>query len=209
LDKAGLSQTDSEGYRLRTDGTGRLRLEIQTLGGQFIQYTRICKMIRDQWKRIGIDLTVQENERSLAERRNIANENQLYTFVADGSEHLFTFPDNIFPYQPIGGSGAQYALWFQSNGAQGKEPPERMKRVMIEFKRAFGVQESERVEIGKEIWRTLTDEVYRIGVIGLSPAAMGVRIVKNNVGNVPSRQYNSPDGKTPAISRPTTFFFKS
>jgi hypothetical protein len=26
---------------------------------------------------------------------------------------------------------------------------------------------------------------------------------------VPARQYNSPDGKTPGISRPVTFFFKS
>src|SRR5690606_28244750 len=144
---AGLDKKDSEGYRIRTDGAGRLRLEIQTLGGQFIQYTRISEMIRDQWKRIGIDLIVQANERSLAERRNTANENQLHTFVADGSEHLFTFPDNIFPYQPIGGSGAPYAVWFQSNGSQGKEPPAPMKRAMLEFKRAFGVPEEERIKI--------------------------------------------------------------
>jgi hypothetical protein len=28
------------------------------------------------------------------------------------------------------------------------------------------------------------------------------------MGNIPSRQYNSPDGKTPGISRPATFFYK-
>jgi hypothetical protein len=29
------------------------------------------------------------------------------------------------------------------------------------------------------------------------------------MGNIPSRMYNSPDGKTPGISRTPTFFFKS
>ena len=42
LDKIGLAKKDAEGYRLRTDGKGRLRIEIMTLGGQFLQFTQIC-----------------------------------------------------------------------------------------------------------------------------------------------------------------------
>jgi peptide/nickel transport system substrate-binding protein len=56
LDKIGLAKKDAEGYRLRADGKGRLRIEIMTLGGQFVQYTQISEMIREQWKKIGIDL---------------------------------------------------------------------------------------------------------------------------------------------------------
>ena len=77
------------------------------------------------------------------------------------------------------------------------------------FRKGFGVPEAERVELGRQIWRIVTDEVFAFGIAGLSPAAMGVRIVKNTMGNIPSRQYNSPDGKTPGISRPVTFYFKS
>ena len=40
-------------------------------------------------------------------------------------------------------------------------------------------------------------------------ASMGVRVVKNNLGNIPTRMYNSPDGKTPGISRPVTFYWKN
>jgi hypothetical protein len=29
------------------------------------------------------------------------------------------------------------------------------------------------------------------------------------MGNIPSRMYNSPDGKTPGISRPATFYWKT
>ena len=72
-----------------------------------------------------------------------------------------------------------------------------MKELMEKCKKAFGVPEKERIQLGKEIWKIAAEEVYIIGVVGLGPASMGVRVVKNNMGNIPSRQYNSPDGKTP------------
>jgi peptide/nickel transport system substrate-binding protein len=210
LDAAGLNKKDAEGYRLRTDGKGRLRIEIMTLGGQFLQFTQIAEMIREQWKKIGIDLTVQEVERSLALKRTAANEQQLGAWNNDGSEHLFTFPLHVFPFEiaTVASSGPLYARWFQSAGAQGKEPPARMKELMEKFKRAYGVPEKERIQLGKEVWKIAAEEVYNIGVIGMGPASMGVRVVKTTMGNIPSRQYNSPDGKTPTISRPVTFFWK-
>src|ERR1700704_1873205 len=211
LDKVGLAKKDAEGFRLRTDGKGRLRLEIMTLGGQFLQFTQIAAVLREQWKKIGIDLVVQEVERSLALQRTAANEQQLGAWNNDGSEHLFTFPTHVFPFDTIAvvaSSGPLYAKWFQSAGTQGKEPPARMKELMAKFKRAYGVPEKERIQLGKEVWKITAEEVYIIGVIGMGPASMGVRVVKTNMGNVPSRQYNSPDGKTPTISRPVTFYWK-
>ncbi len=102
-----------------------------------------------------------------------------------------------------------YARWFLSNGQQGKEPPPKLKEIYELFRTGFGVPEEERIQIGRQIWRIVTDEVIAFGVVGLSPAAQGVRVAKNTMGNIPSRQYNSPDGKTPAISRPATFYFKN
>jgi peptide/nickel transport system substrate-binding protein len=211
LDKLGLSKKDGDGYRLRADGKGRLRIEIMTLGGQFVQYTQIAEMIREQWKKIGIDLTVQEVERSLALKRTAANEQQLGAWNNDGSEHLFTFPLHVFPFElaAVATSGPLYVKWFHSAGAQGKEPDPRMKELMEKWKKAFGVPEKERIQLGKDIWKIAAEDVYIIGVIGMGPASMGVRVVKNNMGNIPSRQYNSPDGKTPGISRPATFFYKN
>src|SRR5439155_684384 len=78
LDKLGLDKKHSEGYRQRTDGKGRLSIVVTTWGGQFVQYTRISEMIRDQWKKIGIDLQVQEVERSLGQQRSAANETQMW-----------------------------------------------------------------------------------------------------------------------------------
>jgi len=209
LDSLGLSKKDGDGFRLRTDNGQRLRLEMMTEGGQFLQYTQIGEMIRSQWRAIGIDINVQETERSLAERKSAANETQLFAWVADGSEHLFTFPSHVLPSDTTTAMGILYAKWYLSNGRDGKEPPGKLKEAYTLFKKAFAVPEAEQIDLGKQIWKIVTEEVFAIGTVGLSPAAMGIRVVSNKLGNVPDRQYNSPDGKTPGISRPVTFFFKS
>jgi peptide/nickel transport system substrate-binding protein len=47
-----------------------------------------------------------------------------------------------------------------------------------------------------------------MGTVGQSPAFMGVRLVKNNIGNVPERQANAQHVRTPFSSQPSTFYFK-
>lgn len=79
---------------------------------------------------------------------------------------------------------------------------------MEKWRKGFGVPEAERIKLAKEVWAMAADEVFVIGVVGLGPASMGVRVVKNSMGNIPSRQYCSPDGATPAISRNMTFYYK-
>ncbi|HMF12359.1 MAG TPA: ABC transporter substrate-binding protein, partial [Gemmataceae bacterium] len=210
LDKIGLDKKDDQGFRLRQDGTGRLRMEVTTVGGQFVQFTQIMEMIRQQWTKIGIELIVQERERTLAEKMAGANETQLYAWLADGSEHLFTFPDHVFPYSLLTeAGGVLFAQWFHSGGTKGEEPPPKIKHVMETFKAAFSAPEEERVKMGRDIWKTVVEEVHTIATVGLSPAAQGTRIVKNTMGNIPSRMYNSPDGKTPGISRTPTYYFKA
>src|SRR5207248_1491273 len=129
LDKVGLTKKDGDGYRLRTDGKGRLRLELVTVGGQFVPYTPVGEMIKQQWKKIGTDLDVKELE-------------------------------------------------------------------------------GNRVKNAKEIWRIAVEQMWSIGTVGQSPAVMGVRIVKNNMGNVPDRQVNAQHARTPHSSMPITFYFK-
>jgi peptide/nickel transport system substrate-binding protein len=209
LDGIGLTERDSEGYRMRSDGTDRIRLELMTYGGQFLQYTQISEVIRTQWQQIGIDVQINEVERSLGESMHAANETQMYAWTSDGTDHFHNYAGNAIPIGSGSFHGALWGLWFQSNGEEGEEPPESMKKILDNFRRSFGVPEEERIALTKEIWAILTDEVYLIGVVGLSPAAQGIRIVNRDMGNIPARQYNSPDVKNPAISRPVTFFYKT
>ncbi len=209
LDGIGLDKKDAEGFRLRTDGKGRLSVEVTTLGGQFVQYTRISEMVRDQWRRIGIDLRVNEVERSLAIRRAAANETQMLAWSNDGTDTLYSYSGWLFPL--AGGSWymPEYGKWFASDGAQGKQPPERMRELMAMWKKAFGVPEAEQVRLGKEIWKIACEEVWYIGVVGQSGAVQGIMVAKTNLGNVPERFANVNLTWPPSIARPVTFFFKS
>ena len=212
LDALGLTRRDSQGYRLRTDGEGRLRLEMTTVGGHFLQFTQIAEMIAEQWGKIGIQADVNEVERSLAITRVGANELQIHLWQNDGTEHFFASPWHIFPLSQSGLGGPNigplWGQWLVSNGAQGREPTAPMKKLMALWQQGFGVPDTERIEIGKAMWRVAVEQQWAIGTVGLSPAVMGVRIVSNHLGNSPDRLYNSTDGMTPAPSRPETFFFK-
>jgi peptide/nickel transport system substrate-binding protein len=210
LDAIGLQQKDADGFRLRPDGSNKpLTIEVTTWSGQFVQYTQIMEAIREMWQKIGIKLAVKEVERGLGIQLATTNKNQMWAWNNDGSEHMFTFPVHVFPFDQLSANGSLNGLWFQSNGEEGEEPLPFIKEIMAKWRKAFGVPREERIKLGKEIWAISADEIHIIGVIGLGPAAMGVRVAKTDLGNIPARQYNSPDARTPSISRPVTFFWKS
>lgn len=209
LDEIGLTEKDSEGYRLRTDNGERLVIEVVTVPA-FIQFTQLAELVKEDWAEVGIFANVVEQERSLAFGRRDTNETQIIVWQNDGSDELFLFPDHAIPVLPTSGMGPGYGRWFSSKGKEGVEPtdPEVIK-VQEMFASAAGLTPEERIELGKEIWKIAVDQVWVMGTVGQSGAFMGVRVVKNNMGNIPSRHFNIQAGQTPNISRPATFFFKS
>ncbi len=106
--------------------------------------------------------------------------------------------------------GYPIARWFASNGEQGKEPGDpRMKKALEMFRSAPGKKPQERNKIAQEIWKIIVDDQFSIGTVGLSPAAMGVRIASRRMGNIPARQINAQHARTPCSSHPATFYYKS
>jgi peptide/nickel transport system substrate-binding protein len=210
LDKVGLTKKDAEGYRQRSDGKGRVRLEMVTVGGQFVPFTQVGEMIKQQWRKIGIDLDIKELERNLAFTRDNNNENQIITWANDGSEMLFLFPRHVLPVDAAEAHmGMAYAKWYASKGAAGKKPDDpEMQKAFDLFRNAYGMKEEDRVKTAKEIWKIVVEQTWSIGTVGQSPAFMGVRLVKNNMGNVPDRQTNAQHVRTPYSSQPITFYFK-
>jgi peptide/nickel transport system substrate-binding protein len=83
-----------------------------------------------------------------------------------------------------------------------------MRQLMDTYRRAFMVPEPERNALAREVWKIACDEVWTIGTVGLSPAIVGVRLVKTTMGNIPARLYNSASHKSPGPARPEQFYFK-
>ena len=53
------------------------------------------------------------------------------------------------------------------------------------------------------------DQQYGIGIVGQSPAVMGVRLVSNKLGNIASRVCIAQHCRTPGNSHPETWFYKA
>jgi peptide/nickel transport system substrate-binding protein len=115
----------------------------------------------------------------------------------------------LFPFDGGSAVGPLYGRWYASRGAAGKEPPPRIREVMAAYTKAFSVPAAEHIAFGQQVWRIAIDEQWTIGTVGLSPAVMGVRVAKGNMGNIPARQFNGSTTLSPAQSRPETFFFKT
>ena len=208
LDKLGLTKKDSEGYRLRLDGGGRLRLALTTYLG-FLPFTQIAEMVVQHWQKIGIRGEVQELERGLATARMTANEHQIYFETQWGADNLYGHQPLLFPAQRQNPLGPLYGMWYASAGAQGKQPPPRMRELMEKYRRSFGVPDQERTKLAKDVWKIALDELWAIPVVSNSPASQGVRVIKTNMGNIPARLWNSAVSDNPHVAHTETWFFKS
>jgi peptide/nickel transport system substrate-binding protein len=207
LDKIGLDKKDSEGYRVRTDNGQRLRIELLTYVG-FLPFVQIAEMIREQWKKIGVQADVTEMERGLATKKYQANEHQIMFETQWGTDNIFGHTPLFFPYDQWSQTGPLYGAWFASFGQQGKEPTGRMRELMDLYRKAAGQPDEERIKLGKQAVGISVDEAWIINVVANSPASQGVRVVKNNLGNVPERVWNSAVSDNPMIGHPETYFFK-
>jgi peptide/nickel transport system substrate-binding protein len=207
LDKIGLNQKDSEGYRLRTDGKGRLRIELGTVGAAFLPWTQQMEMVAQHWKKIGIQADVKEQERSLADTNARSNLHQTRIW-GGGSPEIFLWPRHDFPSEvnePF--SGTHYATWYATNGAQGKKPEDPdLLRVYDLMREGAGVETEPRNKLAAEIKKLVVDNLWVLGTVGFRPM---VRVISNRLSNVPERLAWYPRNRTPGSTHPSTYFFKS
>ncbi len=209
LDAIGLTKKDSEGFRLRTDNGQRLRIELQVTKS-FVPYPQQAEMIVQQWRKIGIQGDIKEMERFLATQRSRNNEHQIMLWSNGGSENLYLFPRYTLPVDPSDAVlSPEWAKWFVSNGTLGSKPNDPLILKAFElFRSAAGQKEDERNKTTQEIWKLAIDQQWSIGIVGQSPAFMGVRLVSDRLGNIPDRTCIAQHCRTPATGHPETWYFK-
>jgi peptide/nickel transport system substrate-binding protein len=212
LDRIGLTAKDGAGYRLRPDGTGRIRLDYQSVRS-FNDFPRMGEMIKEHWRAIGIDLTVATVDPTLLTQRSLSNELMLSGHQV-GTDDPFLRPDTLLPTVTnayAGMIGIPYAKWFATNGGSGVEPPRsvgRLKDAMALYRKGLRSSDEERVAIGQEIFKLHADQVWTIGVVGFGLGIYGIYTADNRLGNVPRRILNTLHQKTPSNALPMTFYYK-
>jgi peptide/nickel transport system substrate-binding protein len=207
LDKLGYTQKDSEGFRLRKDGKGRVALEFLQVD-RLADFAAIGEMIKQQWQKIGIVLSLTPAASGLAQQRIAANQAQMTGNVV-GTEEPFLFVGTLSP-TPGGFAqimGVPYSTWYNSGGRQGKEPPALIKQQMDLLVRGRTASDAERINIGKQLFQNAIDNVFNIGLVA-QDLSLGIRIAKTTLGNVPERTLNANTLFSPVGVMAQTFYFK-
>jgi peptide/nickel transport system substrate-binding protein len=103
--------------------------------------------------------------------------------------------------------GPLFRTWYQTDGAEGLEPPEEIKQIVNIIDEAKVSGRERQIELAQELFRIWADNVFEIGTVGLTPMVQGVVVANENLMNVPALAGNDWPMRTPGNTRPEQYFF--
>ena len=212
LDRLGLDKKDDEGFRLRSDGEGRLKLEfIDTAGPPWKVAT--AALIIEDWAKVGIDVNYITEAWPVFSEREGGNLHQIARLDIDVNART--------PTSLVEGRHAfpGYQNWYASrkgarllgSGAVAVEPPADdadFWRLVELSDEAATLRYKDRTENYIESQKIAVENLYVIGIMGDTPAFGGVIIAKNNFRNVPDKAKNVSELQNPGTGRTAQFFFE-
>lgn len=200
---------DDEGFRTLPDGE-RLEIVIHTTTA-FGPWPDIAEQVARFWGAVGIRSRPDVQERSLNSERVGSNQVIANIFHNDDTNDVFARPLKM---SPVGGStfqpnfGPLWGLWWRTDGEEGMEPPADVKRIIEIVETGPTLPPEEANELAKELYRWHVENQVMIGVIGQSPAVMGVVVVSDGLGNVPATWASDIFFDTPFDAFPDQFYWK-
>ncbi|MEM7132720.1 MAG: ABC transporter substrate-binding protein [Chloroflexota bacterium] len=203
LDGLGLERGD-DGIRLRPDGEP-LSFTIEVVAA-FEPWADIMELVSVYWKEVGVDSNVQVLERSLFYERKAAYEHTVIVWTGADGIALVMDPRSYMPYSRESLFGVAWADWWQSDGAQGDEPPEAAQKQQELF-------EQLQVTVGDEAQAAIMTEILDIAaeefwVMGITKYYKGYGIVKNNFKNVPETVWQWHVSSAPAQTNPEQYYIE-
>lgn len=187
LDEIGLTDRDSQGFRLGLDGEP-LMLIIAANTAWPPETPDVMELVRGYWAEVGINATVQPEAGELWTARHNGGEHDLSARGAHfggGPVHP-TLNGNTFA---LGGWqwAPEWALWLDTDGEQGVEPPDDVKRIRELREEILGEpDQARRIELIMEVFQIHMDNLWSIGLVVDDPKINQQTIVTNRVRNYPT-----------------------
>ncbi|NLF12315.1 MAG: ABC transporter substrate-binding protein [Anaerolineaceae bacterium] len=203
LDGIGLTATDDEGFRLRPDGEPlTINIEYSPVFGP---WRDTVAMICAQWAEIGIRGVPTEEDRSLFTTRGAANEHDASIWTIDRCATPLGNPHWWHPHTGGYGWAEQYAIWYNTRGEQGEEPPEDIRRMFDLYDQMKGATLDQLPGLAEQYFDHWSDNLWVIGTVGNLPALV---VVKNSFRNVPEEAVSDVRQNTPGNTAPEQYFWK-
>jgi peptide/nickel transport system substrate-binding protein len=211
LDSIGLDKKDSDGFRLRTDGSGdALVFELSYIANYFIDYESIAELTQEDFNAVGIKTFLKaEDVKLYADRR--ANNDHVLVAGAGGAAGA-RYATNLTEWFGIGAayrnwySGAEDAYAAGNPVATPTDPG--ILRLATLTDEAKLLRYGDRVENYLETQQIIIDNMYSIGFVSGTPAFNGVVVVKDYFKNVPAIAPNQSQLQNPGIARTVQFYME-
>ncbi len=194
LAEMGLSDSDGDGTLERPDGKPLvIRLVYSSQGVP----VKMMELVRDYWTAVGVRVDLKEVTSDEYRASGNNNDLDLTTWKYDGNAGPTISQDTTVFVPPFGdffnpGTGAKWATWKQTDGAEGVEPPADIQKLWELSERfiqaEFGSDTSN--EIGAEIVKIHTDNMLKIGTVGDIVAPFLWRNDLQNVKPIKSKTYD-------------------
>jgi ABC-type transport system substrate-binding protein len=204
LDRAGYTERDDDGFRLRPDGE-RLAFTLQVRLGTISTWVDIAELAKRYWERVGVEARVQTGASELVIGRVEANQHDV---VMDdgypGLDDVLLDPTWYFPSH----AGCQWAIpwgtWYATGGEEGEKPPAQIRRQMDLYDQVKASSDtSQRDALFQQILDIAREEFV---LIGTALPIGGYSVVKNNLHNVPSSMPWSTTFPSPGWTNPEQYY---
>ncbi len=202
-----LPDKDANGFRLKPNGDP-LELEIGVVPA-FANWVDVGQIVVENWAEVGIRARVEVRERALHFQMRDTNDLQIEIWNEDTTGFPFSGQPKMDPRsQPALSFGPLYRQWFLTDGEEGIEPPEEVKRVVNIIDEAKVSGREQQIELAQELFRVWVDNLWEVGTVGLTPMIQGVIAVNDDLVNVPEVAGNDWPLRTPGNTRPEQYFFQ-
>jgi peptide/nickel transport system substrate-binding protein len=185
LDDIGLTERDADGFRLGPNSE-ELLLIISATTAWPAETPELMELVKGYWAEIGINATVTPEAGSLWGTRHNAGEHDVSARGAHfggGPVHP-TLNANTFA---LGGWqwAPDWALWLDTDGEQGAEPPDDVKRLRELRDQILGEpDEAQRNALMQEVFEIQMDNIWSIGLVVDDPRFGQLTNVHNRLRNV-------------------------
>jgi peptide/nickel transport system substrate-binding protein len=181
LDRAGLTQKDGSGFRLRPDGTELLITILSYPGETGSNTTDTYQLVKGYWDAVGVKTAIEEVDRTLWVERMTNSEYDVGGYTVAG---LLWDVDPIW-YVPTATNcywAPLFGLHYATAGAQGEAPPEPIAGLVTHYGAMQGAStDEERLAAGQEVLRLHDENVWMIGTVTMPFQPF---VVSNRLGNV-------------------------
>jgi peptide/nickel transport system substrate-binding protein len=207
LDEIGLTERNSKGLRLRSDGKP-LEIIIHT-AGESTEETDILELIHDSWLQLGVKIFSKPSQREVFRERIFSGEAMMsiWSGIENGLPTADMSPAELAPTRQDQYQWPKWGQYFETKGEIGEAPDMESAKELFELNESWrrASDSAERKEIWSKMLRNFCEEVYSIGIVNAVPHPI---VVNNNLKNVPKEGiYAWSPTSYFGVYRPDIFWF--